>query len=305
VETREWALITFTILAQMCVGAFLALGIVHFFVRRRSGAEQADQLADRALLAIWPVLGLGLLASLLHLGNPLNGYRAVTNLGSSWLSREIFCGVLFAVLGFAFALMQWRKIGSFTLRTVVAWIAALVGLALVFAMSNAYMVPARPAWNIITTPLSFFTTTGLLGVLALGAAFVANYAYVQRTNPGCASEQCALLRDILRWFALASIVLLGLEFIILPLTLALWSLGPAVASTQMLVGEFGIVFGLRLALVFLGAGVLAIFVYQAAQKVGQEKIMGNLAYAAFLLVFVAEVLGRFLFYATTVKIGLQ
>jgi len=33
-------------------------------------------------------------------------------------------------------------------------------------------------------------------------------------------------------------------------------------------------------------------------------MLGNLAYAAFALVLVAEVLGRFLFYATHVRIGI-
>ncbi len=304
-ETREWALITFTILAQMSVGAFLVLGMVHFFATRSAGEAQADQLSDRALLAIWPVLGLGLLASLLHLGNPLNAYRAVLNLGASWLSREIFCGVLFAVVGFAFAVMQWRKIATFQVRNLVAWLGTLIGLALVWSMSNAYMLPTRPTWNVFTTPVSFYTTTLLLGVLALGAAFVANYAYLQRTNPGCASEQCTLLHTILRWFALASLVLLGVEFVVLPVTVALWSSGPALASAQLLVGSYAAVFGLRLVLVFVGAGVLAIFLYQAAQKLGQERVMGMLAIVAFVLVFVAEVLGRFLFYATTIKVGLQ
>ncbi|MBI4787706.1 MAG: dimethyl sulfoxide reductase anchor subunit, partial [Chloroflexi bacterium] len=41
-EMREWALITFTILAQMSVGAFLVLGVVHFFSNRTAGAQQAD-----------------------------------------------------------------------------------------------------------------------------------------------------------------------------------------------------------------------------------------------------------------------
>lgn len=304
-ETREWALITFTILAQMSVGAFVVLGIVHWFARRSAGEDQADQLSDRALLAIWPVLGLGLLASLLHLGNPLNAYRAVANLGASWLSREIFSGVLFAATGVLFAFLQWRKLASFNVRMLVGWVAALIGLALVFAMSNAYMLPARPAWNLITTPLQFFTTTGLLGVLALGAAFVANYAYLQRTNPQCAATQCRLLHATLRWFAVVSIVLLGLEFLIVPLMLALWSTGPALASAQMLAGNYGLVFGLRLGLVFVGAGVLAVFLFQTAQNAGRERLLGTLAYAAFALVLVAEVLGRFLFYATTVKIGLQ
>ena len=111
-DVREWALITFTILAQMSVGSFIVLGAIHYFVVQKSGTKQADELSDRALLAIGPVLALGMAASLLHLGNPLNAYKAVTNLGSSWLSREILFGVLFAVVGALFALMQWRKISS-------------------------------------------------------------------------------------------------------------------------------------------------------------------------------------------------
>ena len=93
------ALIAFTILAQMSVGAFVVLGVVNFFVARKAGVEEADRMGDRSLIAIIVVLGLGLLASLLHLGSPLSAPRAVTNIATSWLSREVLSGVIFAVLG--------------------------------------------------------------------------------------------------------------------------------------------------------------------------------------------------------------
>ena len=101
-ETREWALVFFTIAAQMSVGAFVVLGIVNFFAARKEGVEEADRLSDRALVAIGPVLVLGLAASLLHLGSPMKAYRAISNLGESWLSWEIFLGVLFAAGGAVF-----------------------------------------------------------------------------------------------------------------------------------------------------------------------------------------------------------
>jgi len=304
-DVREWALITFTILAQMSVGSFIVLGVVHFFSQRKSGEKQADELSDRALLAIFPVLGLGLLASLLHLGNPINAYKAVTNLGTSWLSREILFGVLFAVVGFIFAVMQWRKISTFAVRNIVALVAALIGIVLVYSMAMVYAIPTRPSWNLVTTPISFFVTTLLLGVLAMGAAFVANYWYVQRKNPGCASDQCVLLRDSLKWIAVASIVLLGCQFVVVPLALTLAAAGGASASVGLMAGEYGVVFVLRLVLVFLGAGVLGIFVYRAAASPGKEQVLGMFAYAAFVLVLVGEVLGRFLFYATAGHFGLQ
>ena len=302
-NVKEWALITFTILAQLSVGSFLVLGVVHFFAARKAGPEEADRLSDRALLVIGPALLLGMAASLLHLGNPINAWRAIANLGTSWLSREIFFGVVFAGLGGVFALMQWRKLGSIATRNLVALAAAVVGLALVFSMSMIYMLPAEPAWNVVTTPLSFLATTLLLGVLTMGAAFVANYAYVQRKTPGCADAQCILLRDALRWLALGSIALLGMEFIILPVQIALQANGAAMAAVSLLTGAYGVVFGLRLALVFLGAGVLGLFVFRAALTPGSEHQLANLAYAAFALVLVGEVLGRFLFYATQIKIA--
>jgi anaerobic dimethyl sulfoxide reductase subunit C (anchor subunit) len=198
--------------------------------------------------------------------------------------------------------MQWRKISTIRERNILAGIAA-DGIALVYSMSNVHL-PA-PELEPGDNAISFFTTTLLLGALAMGAAFVANYWYAQRKNPGCASDLCVLLRDSIRWIAVSSIVLLGIEFVVLPLTLAYLVNAGAAASVGMMVAEFGVIFGLRLALVFLGAGIFGVFLYRASLAPGQEQTMGQLAYLAFALVFVSEVLGRFLFYATAITVGLQ
>jgi len=305
-NVHDWALIAFSILVQMSVGAMWVLRVVHYFAARKYGVEAADRLSDRALLALVPVIALAFVASLFHLGDPFNAYRAVTNLGSSWLSREIFFGVVFAALVVVFAFLQWRKIGSFGLRNVIAWLAALVGLVLVYSMFNVYLLQSQPAWNSWATPISFFATTFLLGALAMGAAFVANYAYLQRKEPGCADTQCTLMREALRWIAVAAVLLLGVELVALPLYLATLAGGSAagLASVQLMVGSYGWVLALRVVLVFVGAGVFAMFLYQNAMSAGQEKVLGNLAYAAFVIVLVAEVLGRALFYAVHVQIGI-
>jgi len=295
-NTHDWSLVLFTILAQMSVGSFVVLGIVHFLVARKHGAEEADRMSDRALLAIGPVLVLGLIASLFHLGNPLNAYNAIGNLGSSWLSREIFSGVAFAVVGGVFAFMQWRKLGSASQRNLLALLAALIGLVLVYSMSNVYLLRTVAVWDSVLTPVSFFTTTFLLGALATGAAFVANYAYLQRKNPGCADAQCVLLRKTLSWIGISSIVLLGVEFVVLPLYLVY--LSSASSAGNLIAGSYSTVLVVRLVLAFLGAGLFGAMVYRNAVSVGREKAAGNWAYAAFALVLISEILGRFLFYAS-------
>ncbi|MEW6717352.1 MAG: DmsC/YnfH family molybdoenzyme membrane anchor subunit [Chloroflexota bacterium] len=305
-NVREWSLILFTILGQMSVGAFLFLVVVYFYANRKAGAEEANRFGDRALYAILPVMVLAFLASFLHLGKIANAPKAVTNLATSWLSREILFGVLFAVVAFLFAFLQWRKIGSFAVRSIVAVITGLVGIALVYSMSAIYMMETQPAWNTFATPAQFATTTLLLGMLALGAAFVANYAYVAKKVPEHVETQSKLLLSVMRWVATGSVVLLGVEFIIIPIYLSLLASmgGEAAQTASLMISNFGVVFGFRLFLVFLGAGILCVFIFKNALGPGKEKALSYFAYSAFVLVLAAEILGRFLFYATHVQIGI-
>jgi anaerobic dimethyl sulfoxide reductase subunit C len=301
---HDWSLIGFTILAQMSAGAFVVLGIIHFFVSQKAGMAEADRMSDRALLAIGPVLGLGFIASLFHLGNPFQAFLAVSNFESSWLSREILFGVLFAGTGGLFALMQWRKIGGFAVRRILALAAAVIGLALVLAISQVYMLRTVPVWNSWATPVSFFATTFLLGGLAIGTALVVNYSMVKGKDPECAELQCDLLRWSLRFIALLSLVLLGVQVITWPWYIATLASGSAIAAAATLTGSFASLFVLRVVLVFLGAGVVGFFLYRNTLQTGNEIAMGNLAVVAFALVLVGEVMGRFLFYASYIRLGL-
>lgn len=305
-NVHDWALIAFTILVQMSVGAMWVLLVARLFASRKHGVEAADRLSDRALLALVPVIALAFLASLFHLGNPFSAYRAVTNLGTSWLSREILFGVIFAVLATVYAFMQWRKIGSNGLRNVIAWLAALVGLALVYSMSRVYMLESQPAWNSWATPISFFATAFLLGALAMGAAFVANYNYLQRSQPGSADEQRILMRETLRWVALAAVILLGVQLVVLPIYVAALASGSTtgLASVKLMSGSYGWILALRVLLAFLGAGVFGLFLYQNAMSAGKEKMLGTMVSLAFIVVLTAEVLGRVLFYVSHVRIGI-
>ncbi len=303
----EWTLITFTVLAQMSVGTFVLLGWVHWYAQRKAGVEAADRLSTTALLAIGPTLVLGMIASVFHLGDPLRAPLAITRFATSWLSREIAFGVLFAAAGAIFAIMQWRKIGSWKVRNAIALLAALFGLALVYSMSQVYMLGAQPAWNTAATPLQFFTTTFLLGALAVGVALLISYKLSSKKDSGPHhAEQSELLRKVVQQLALISLVLLGVELVIIPLYLTyLGGSGNAfaAASSRILFSRYNLLLATRLVAVFLGAGVFGFFLYRAAQRSEGEIAFGPVLYGAFALVLVAEVIGRFLFYATNVRIG--
>jgi DMSO reductase anchor subunit len=80
---------------------------------------------------------------------------------------------------------------------------------------------------------------------------------------------------------------------------------PAAAeSSALLYSDYGWIYGLRLVLAFIGAGIFALFLYRSATTPGRERLMSTLVYGAFAVVLIAEVMGRFLFYAAHVKVGL-
>jgi len=304
---HEWSLVLFTVVMQMAVGAFVMLGGVHWFAKKWYGLEQADRMSDRALVAIGPAVVFALLATLFHLGNPINGPRALVHVASSWLSREILLSLVFSGGGAVFAFMQWRKLGTAPARNLLALCVAAVGLVLVFAMSMVYRLPTVPAWNTGATIVTFFVTTFLLGGMAMGCALVGNYWYLR--DPGAAPVEpaFAILAISLRWVAVVSVALLGVQFVVIPVYLSQLANDPApaaAASLVLLAQQNGVALVLRLVLLFAGAGLLALVVYVMAASESRVRLLGNTALLAFAMVFVSEILGRYLFYASMVRIGL-
>lgn len=299
-DTREWALLIFSILAQLAVGMVLVLMIVRTYALRQLGEQKAAQLTDLPFYAVVPTMILALVASLFHLGNVMNVIGAVPNLATSWMSREVVFGVLFMVLTAAFAFLLWRKAGSPALRNILGWVTAVVGLGLIYFMGMTYMLPVQPAWNTLATPVNFYLTTFLLGVL--GTVAMLMFGYAQHAKDAAVA---GVIKNVLQTLALAALVLVGLQFLVLPLYMAYLSTqGPAaIRSLDMMFNDYGAVLALRILFVFAGAGVLAAYLYRKASLPDTDGSLPNMAYSAFALVLLGEILSRFLFYATHYRIG--
>ncbi|HEU5449964.1 MAG TPA: DmsC/YnfH family molybdoenzyme membrane anchor subunit, partial [Acidimicrobiia bacterium] len=138
-EDPHWPLVWLTLLTQAAVGA-------NFTARSGVGRLTAAGLAAVAMAV-----------SLLHLGRPLYGWKALRNLRRSWLSREV---ALFGVYGALAAL-------AVTIPAA-APVAAFVGAAGVYASGRLYMVRGRPAWCSPLTLARFGTTAAALGGLMTG-----------------------------------------------------------------------------------------------------------------------------------------
>ncbi len=301
----ETPLVIFTILAQMSAGSFVVLGLIHLAYARTNAATM-DRVSDPALYAIGPILVLGLIASAFHLGSPMRAANALRHLDSSWLSREILAGLVFAALGGAFALCQSRKWLPARARQALAIVVAISGLVLVFCIGRVYTLRTVPAWDTSYTMVRFYTTTFLLGSLAVGAALVV--ASLVRTRRGGEDAASALLiLNSLRGIAVGCVVMLGVKFVVQQSYLSGLANNQTPAareSVDILTNTHG---GFSLAqaiLTFAGLAILGIFLAQLSRgKVGHRAVVG-VAMSAFSLILVGEVIGRMLFYASMVRIGL-
>jgi anaerobic dimethyl sulfoxide reductase subunit C (anchor subunit) len=104
----------------------------------------------------------------------------------------------------------------------------------------------------------------------------------------------------------ASIVLVGVEFVVLPayvLGLATSDQAAATESAHALLIGGGVAFVVRLVLAFLGAGLLGFLLYRAAST-RRDSMMFVVAVSAFALVLVSESIGRILFYDSLFRVGM-
>jgi anaerobic dimethyl sulfoxide reductase subunit C (anchor subunit) len=129
---------------------------------------------------------------------------------------------------------------------------------------------------------------------------------VLRKDPGCEEAQCDVLYSTIRGISITALILLGVQILTLPLLaghLTSTAVPAAAKSAELLFIDFQPLLIMRIVLVFLGAGLFSLFLYRKAEGLSFQKALSYLVYGAFALVLVSEVLGRYLFYASQVRVG--
>ena len=173
-EHAHWSLVFMTTFIQLAVGAFTAV-----FVSGHSGPI--------ALTLLLGLTAISLNISVTHLGRPAYAWRALKMWKRSWLSREVLGFGLFFVFLAAATTLAWGPAlaplltrHGFALGHLLAThflvfpplvlalnlLTIVGGFAGVIAGAYIYMVPARPAWNMIHTLFDFLVSTAILGAAA-------------------------------------------------------------------------------------------------------------------------------------------
>ncbi|NIF48105.1 dimethyl sulfoxide reductase anchor subunit [Enterobacter sp. Ap-1006] len=277
---HEWPLMVFTVLGQCVAGGFIVMALALLYgVKDRAVRKRAELL----MVVLWILMGIGFIASILHLGSPLRAFNSLNRLGSSALSNEIASGsVFFAVGGFWWLLTVLGKMPQ-ALSKVWVVITMILGVVFVWMMSRVYLIDTVPTWFSVWTPLSFFLTMfiggPLLGYLLLSAAGVSGWG--MRILP--VVSLLALL------VSMVVVLMQGME---------LATLHSSIQQASALVPEYGSLMAWRMVLL-----VIALVGWIVPQLKGSRPGVGLLT-LAMVLVIAGELIGRGVFYGLHMTVGM-
>jgi anaerobic dimethyl sulfoxide reductase subunit C (anchor subunit) len=303
---REWALPLYTILLQLATGALLVLWAIRAVRLRRVPATEVDRIIRNPILVIAFTAAMGMLSAHLHLSRPLLSWLAVTNFRTSWLSREIIFTVLFFIAVSGLWLLSQQTPPRRKWMSAVGWLGSALGLTGVFCMANIYLLPSQAAWNSPTTIYSFYVTVVLLGVMTIACLLILDLRFAALQAPGELHVHNDAVQSTLPALALVGglAVLADLALIFYEMYyLERGNLG-ARTSLQLLLSLYLPLLVMRVALLIaapIWMGYTASLVHKRSLEPGQAAIP---VYFSCLAVLVAEIIGRFLFYATHIRIGL-
>lgn len=305
-NVREWALPVYTILMQVATGSLLMLWVIRLYVRSKFGARLMNRVTSNPLMVLFLTVLLATIGSHFHLSKPFYSFMAILNFKSSWLSREVFFTVIFMITVGCLTYLLDDHNKHERLTSFLGWLCICLGGASIYCMSMIYLLPTQPSWDSPLTVATFFTTALLLGAMALPALLVLDL----KIRPDIDDEEKKARGEViyasLTWFALLSLVatvlILGInQYQISSLQ---GSSAPAQTSLDLLFGIYRPLLGLRYLFLFAGVAWFGFSSFLLWRRNKTQEEMLTPIYLSCLLVMIAEILGRFLFYATHVRIGI-
>ncbi|EMJ3155318.1 dimethyl sulfoxide reductase anchor subunit family protein [Yersinia enterocolitica] len=277
---HEWPLMVFTVLGQCVVGGFIVLGLALIFGGLSRGQQQR---VHRSMFALWVLMALAFIASTLHLGSPMRAFNSLNRVGESALSNEIAAGsVFFVVAGFYWLLAILNKMPAL-LGKIWLVVAMVLGVVFVYAMCRVYSIDTVPTWDNIYTPLGFVLTAFISGPM-LG------YLLLQWADiNGRAMLQLPMISVLALIISLASVIMQAAS---LPLIYS------SVQQASQLIPDYGTLMVWRLVLLVLGLGCWICPLIRGRTPMTLGMIF------AMLLIIVAELIGRGVFYGLHMTVGM-
>ncbi len=301
---NAWSLLIFTVFTQMSVGAFCMAELINLSYSKEFGFENLHPLRYSSRLFVFVAAFLAGVSAVFHLKNWAHAYYAFNNIRSSWVSREMALFSLFVASVALLALMSWRKAEARLLQRIIGIAGAFSGIVLIYAMAKIYMLPAIPTWDTWTTPGFFFTTLLVLGTVAIIGL------YATKLTSSTSVSRMGDMRE--RWRIKTLPTLLKLLLVFMGIGIFITGFFAyrvmTVAEEQGTVAagmsvEKQILFSLRIILYATGWALLFLSLKKTHPADDIQEKLNRLIFGASILITLAEILGRYLFFASFYRVG--
>ncbi|EGJ98260.1 dimethyl sulfoxide reductase, chain C [Shigella flexneri 2930-71] len=237
----------FTVFGQCVAGGFIVLALA---LLKGDLRAEAQQRVIACMFGLWVLMGIGFIASMLHLGSPMRAFNSLNRVGASALSNEIASGsIFFAVGGIGWLLAMLKKLSP-ALRTLWLVVTMVLGVVFVWMMVRVYnSIDTVPTWYSIWTPMGW--AMRLLPAISVLALVVSGVMSVMQgtelaTIHSSVQQAAALVPDygaLMSW-----------RIVLLAVALCLW-IAPQLKGYQPAVPLLSVSFILLLAGELIGRGV--------------------------------------------------
>lgn len=305
-NVREWALPVYTILMQLAVGSLFVLWLIRSFSGSKFSHQEIDRIMLNPMLVIAFTAAVAMAGAHFHLSRPFHSFLAVLNFKSSWLSREIVFSILFFLTTMSLLYMTFFKTHRRLLITGLGWLAIVIGSMLIYCMARIYLIPTQIAWNSTTVIFSFYTTALMLGCMAIACLMVLDLKFAEIKKSVDVDLRAEVIRYSFTGLTLMTILLAVLSIIIIYIQMRLLAQGDMIARTSLdlFLQLYLPLFVMRMVFLVFSSGYLSVAIYQIARlKITPQSLMMPV-YVSCLLIMVGEIIGRFLFYATHIRVGI-
>ncbi|MFP4065372.1 MAG: dimethyl sulfoxide reductase anchor subunit family protein [Bacteroidales bacterium] len=287
-NSNEWPLVFFTLLTQISLGIIIA-GLLFSLVIKNTETSFPPDLKKLLLITALGCMVVALAISFFHLASPLHSVYALSNIGTSWLSREI---LLASLLTFSLLIATTSLYFNVPHRDFFSYLflaSFIVGVILVWSMARIYMIETVPQWNTPSTPIAFFNTALMLGgsfTLVLMALYFSKNPVIPDIRP---------MQNIVFLMIAAAVFISLLNMLLIQ---------PDVAAAGS--GFFGHTVSPwwrhgQLILMLVGFSLLT---YWFTLLPDTQWTASRLIYAGAACLLLAEILGRYLFYASYYRVGI-
>lgn len=305
-NVREWALPVYTILMQLAVGALFVLWLARLFATSKFSSHELNRINRNPILVIAFTAVVAMGGSHFHLSRPFHSFLAVLNFRSSWLSREIVFTLFFFLTILSLLYFTYFQTHRGRLINGLGWMASLFGCVVVYCMARIYLIPTQVAWNSTSVIASFFVTSLTLGAMTIVLLMVLDLKFAEIKKSDDVELRMQVIKHCFGGLTVLTIVLVILGATITYIQVHLLAEGDLVARTSLslLVELYMPLLVQRFVFLFFASIAMGVAMYRMwrSEVVPQSLMMP--VYLSCLLILIGEIIGRFLFYATHIRVGI-